>query len=75
MNTSTEHFLQCNQSEPLADASGRIVDLVNENGVQRAHIDYTRIHINPFSAGTVFIHQNLILTYKNDPTLTELVYS
>ena len=22
----------CNQSEPLADASGRIVDLVNENG-------------------------------------------
>ena len=33
MNTSTEHILQCNQSEPLADASGRIVDLVNMNGV------------------------------------------
>ena len=33
MNTSTEHILQCNQSEPLADASGRIVDLMNENGV------------------------------------------
>ena len=32
MNTSTEHILQCNQSEPLADASGRIVDLMNENG-------------------------------------------
>ena len=31
MNTSTEHILQCNQSEPLADASGRIVDLINEN--------------------------------------------
>ena len=31
MNTSTEHILQCNQSEPLADASGRIVDLMNEN--------------------------------------------
>ena len=30
MNTSTEHILQCNQSEPLADASGRIVDLMNE---------------------------------------------
>ena len=26
MNTSTEHILQCNQSEPLAEASGRIVD-------------------------------------------------
>ena len=32
MNISTEHFLQCNESEPLADASGRIVDLMNENG-------------------------------------------
>ena len=32
MNTSTEHILQCNQAEPLADASGRIVDLINENG-------------------------------------------
>ena len=31
MNTSTEHILQCNQSEPPADASGRIVDLMNEN--------------------------------------------
>ena len=33
MNTSTEHILQCNQSEQLADASGRIVDLMNENGL------------------------------------------
>ena len=32
MNTSTEHVLQCDQSEPLADASGKIVDLMNENG-------------------------------------------
>ena len=32
INTSTEHILQCNQSEPVADASGRIVDLMNENG-------------------------------------------
>ena len=31
MNISTEHILQSNQSEPLADASGRIVDLMNEN--------------------------------------------
>ena len=31
MNTSTEHILQYNQSEPPADASGRIVDLMNEN--------------------------------------------
>ena len=29
---STEHIIQCNQSDPLADASGRIVDLMNENG-------------------------------------------
>ena len=33
MNISTEYILQCNQSEPLADASGRIVDLMNENGI------------------------------------------
>ena len=31
MITSTEHISQRNQSEPLADTSGRIVDLVNEN--------------------------------------------
>ena len=30
MNISTEHILQCNQSEPLADASERIVDLMND---------------------------------------------
>ena len=31
MKTSTEHILKCNQSELLADAGGRIVDLMNEN--------------------------------------------
>ena len=41
MNTSTEHILQCNQSEPLADASGRIVDLMNENTCGQAG-DYIR---------------------------------
>ena len=30
MNISTEHILQYNQSELLADASGRTMDLVNE---------------------------------------------
>ena len=35
MNTSTEHILQCNQSEPLADASESIVDMMNENEEQR----------------------------------------
>ena len=30
MNISTEHISQCNQSEPLADASGKIVDLIND---------------------------------------------
>ena len=34
MNTSTEHILHCNQSEPLADASGRLVDLMNENAFE-----------------------------------------
>ena len=33
MNTSTEHISQHNQSEPLADASGRIVDLVIDNAL------------------------------------------
>ena len=32
MNISTENISQCNQSESLADASGRIVDLMDENG-------------------------------------------
>ena len=36
MNISTEHISQCNQSEPLADASGRIVDMMNEDGSARA---------------------------------------
>ena len=31
MNISTAHILQCDQSEPLAGASGRILDLMNEN--------------------------------------------
>ena len=39
MNISTEHILQCNQSEPLADASGRIVGLMNEN-VTRYMLNY-----------------------------------
>ena len=33
INISTKHILQCNQSEPIADASGRIVDLMNENAL------------------------------------------
>ena len=41
MNTSTKHILQCNQSEPLADASGRIVDLMSENAFGQAG-DYIR---------------------------------
>ena len=41
MNMSTEHFLQCSRSEPLADASGRIVDLKNEN----AYVHTTRATI------------------------------
>ena len=45
MNTSTEHILQCNQSEPLADASGRIVDLKNENVGRGAH-DQTENRVN-----------------------------
>ena len=32
MNICTEHISQCNQSEPLGDASGKMVDLMNENG-------------------------------------------
>ena len=36
MNIPTEHILQCNQSEPLADAIGRIVDLMNENDHSQA---------------------------------------
>ena len=42
MNISTEHILQCNQSEPLADAKERIVDLMNENGSQTDVSTYVR---------------------------------
>ena len=38
MNISTEHILQCNQSEQLADASGRIMDLMNENALYRSGV-------------------------------------
>ena len=38
MNTSTEHILQCNKSELLADAIGRIVDLLNENGYEQMNV-------------------------------------
>ena len=49
MNTSTEHILQCNQSEPLADASGRRVDLMNENGVFHAAFEISHtIIVSPF---------------------------
>ena len=30
MNISTEHISQCNQSESIADASGKMVNLMNE---------------------------------------------
>ena len=40
MNTSTEHILRCNQSELLADASGRIVDLMNEDELIHAMFVY-----------------------------------
>ena len=39
MNISTEHISQCNKSEPLADASGKIVDFMNENGYGAAQPD------------------------------------
>ena len=34
MNISTEHISQCNESEPLADTSGSIEDLMNENACE-----------------------------------------
>ena len=37
MNISKERILQCNQSEPLADASERIVNLMNENEKHHAN--------------------------------------
>ena len=46
MNTSTEHILQCNQSEPLGDASGRIVDLMNENGMDQEMAELVSILFN-----------------------------
>ena len=41
MNISTEDILQCNQSEPQADASERIVDLMNENSVNNNYAVFT----------------------------------
>ena len=39
----TEHILQCNQSEPLANASVRIVDIMNKNELRDAPINVTII--------------------------------
>ena len=44
MNISTEHISQCNQSEPLVDGSGKMVDLMNENDIRQAHDWVTRTH-------------------------------
>ena len=38
MNISTEHISQCNQSEPLADTSEKMVDLMNENDIEYANV-------------------------------------
>ena len=35
-----EHISQCNQSESLADARGKIVDLMKEHEILRAHHVY-----------------------------------
>ena len=46
MNTSTAHILQCNQSEPLADAShasGRIVDLMTPDCSVTGHRSSHRV--------------------------------
>ena len=41
MKIFTEHISQCNQSEPLADASGKMVDLMNENEMEPLY-NYTK---------------------------------
>ena len=38
--SSMEHISQCNHSESLADARGKIVDLMNEHEILRAHHVY-----------------------------------
>ena len=43
MNISTEHISQCNQSEPLADARGKMVDLMNENALTYKPEPFNRI--------------------------------
>ena len=48
MNTSTEHILQCSQLEPLVEASGRRLDLMNQNVIRYA---YSRIHLLELAFG------------------------
>ena len=57
MKTSTEHILQCNQSNPRTDASGRIVDLMNENELDHAYrtnvMTYTKITHDKFRRNNI----------------------
>ena len=64
MNTSTEHILLCNQSEPLADTSGRIVDLMNENATTRPSC--SRLGDN------ITVHLEIIRTLNSDSVRKDL---
>ena len=67
MNTSEEHILQCNQSEPIADASGRIVDMMNENGMIASSILFAPIRRGSFDIRSIVfdaaptLKQNLVI--------------
>ena len=52
MNIATERILMCNQSEPLAYVSGRMVDLMNENGFTHVQTQHWLLwSTSPLSAG------------------------
>ena len=64
MNNSTEHILQRNQSDPLADASGRIVDLMIENAATEVFLvsvggRHTNEIIMYFKGGHFFLSFNI----------------
>ena len=56
MNTSTKHILQCNQSQPLADASGRIVDLMNESGFSYTDNEIDVFYITSWNTCTYSVY-------------------
>ena len=72
MDTSTEHILQCNQSESLADASGRTVDLMNENAT--TPVGYTSLQPYWISISLIIFYTRTIILWSQNMLIIHFHY-